>query len=154
MNPYETGYAGMDAVGPFNSVSGTLMSIPFCIAATLLYGVPDMRRMLTYDDAAVNKLISGIKLISDPAVPTLCCKIEVDTADGHTLTQDQRMSFADYSFDRAGVSALIRRIGREQAVPEAAYDRLEAFVAGLPRGNIADLLQAFALLPQTNAAIA
>ncbi|MHB8668380.1 MAG: MmgE/PrpD family protein [Burkholderiales bacterium] len=150
MNPYETGYAGMDAVGPFNSVSGTLMSIPFCIAATLLYGVPDMRRMLTYDDAAVNTLISGIKLICDAEVPTLCCKIEVDTADGRTLLQDQRMSFADYSYDRARVSALIRRIGGEQAVPAAAYDRLEAFVAGLPRGNIADLLQAFALLPRPN----
>ena len=151
MNPYETGYAGMDAVGPFNSVSGTLMSIPFCIAATLLYGVPDMQRMLTYDDAPVNKLISGIKLISDAAVPTLCCVIEVETADGRTLVQDQRMSFADYSYDRARVSALIRRIGREQAVPAAAYDRLEAFVAGLPRGSIADLLQAFALLPRTSA---
>lgn len=151
MNPYETGYAGMDAVGPFNSVSGTLMSIPFCIAATLLYGVPDMQRMLTFDDAAVNNLISGIKLISDAAVPTLCCKIEVDTADGRTQVQDQRMSFADYSYDRAGVSALVRRIGREQAVPAAAYDKLEAFVAGLPRGNIADLLQAYALLPRTTA---
>jgi len=39
-------------------------------------------------------------------------------------------------------------------VPEAAYDRLEAFVAGLPHGSIADLLQAFALLPRTNAAVA
>jgi 2-methylcitrate dehydratase PrpD len=154
MNPYETGYAGMDAVGPFSTVSGTLMSIPFCIAATLLHGVPDMRRMLTYDDAAVNGLISRIKLISDPDVPTLCCKIEVDTADGRTLVQDQQMTFADFSYDRAGVSALIRRIGREQAVPEAAYDKLEAFVAGLPNGNIADLLQAFALLPRTSAAAA
>ncbi|MBI5909373.1 MAG: MmgE/PrpD family protein [Betaproteobacteria bacterium] len=154
MNPYETGYAGMDAVGPFNSVSGTLMSIPFCIAATLLYGVPDMRRMLTYDDEPVNKLISGIKLISDATVPTLCCKIEVETADGRTLAQDQRMSFADYSYDRAGVSALIRRIGSEQAVPESAYNRLEAFVAGLPRGSIADLVQAFALLPRANTAVA
>ena len=66
MNPYETGYAGMDAVGPFNSVSGTLMSIPFCIAATLIYGVPDMKRMTTYDDPTLNGLISRITLISDP----------------------------------------------------------------------------------------
>ena len=154
MNPYETGYAGMDAVGPFHSVSGTLMSIPFCIAATLLYGVPDMRRMLTYDDAAVNGLIERIRLIPDSEVPTLSCKIEVDTADGRTLVQDQRMTFADYSFDRAGVSALIRRIGREQAVPASAYDQLEAFVAGLPNGSIADVLQAFALLPRTVAAVA
>lgn len=148
MNPYETGYAGMDAVGSFNSVSGTLMSIPFCIATTLLHGVPDMRRMLTYDDAAVNGLIAKIKLVSEDAIPTLCCTIEADTEDGRTLVQEQRMGFADYAYDRAGVSALIRRIGCEQAVPEAAYDRLEAFVAGLPNGNIADLLQAFALLPR------
>ena len=154
MNPYETGYAGMDAVGPFNSVSGTLMSIPFCIATTLLHGVPDMRRMLTYDDAAVNGLISNIKLIGDAAIPTLCCTIELDTSDGRTLVQEQRMGFADYAYDRAGVSALIRRIGREQAVPEAAYDRLETFVAKLPQGSIADLLQAFTLLPQKEAAIA
>jgi 2-methylcitrate dehydratase PrpD len=154
MNPYETGYAGMNAVGPFNSVSGTLMSIPFCIATTLLHGVPDMRRMLTYDDAAVNSLIANVGLISDAAIPTLCCTIEVDTDDGRTLVQNQHMRFADYAYDRAGVSALIRRIGREQAVPESAYDRLEAFVAGLPHGSIADLLQAFALLPRTNAAVA
>ncbi len=154
MNPYETGYAGMDAVGPFDSVSGTLMSIPFCIATTLLHGVPDMRRMLTYDDAAVAGLIVKIKLISESAIPTLCCTIEVDTEDGRTLVQEQRMGFADYAYDSAGVSALIRRIGREQAVPEAAYDRLESFIAKLPHGSIADLLQVFALLPRTNAAIA
>ncbi len=39
----------MDAMGPFNSISGTLMSIPFWIAATLLYVIPDMKRMTTYD---------------------------------------------------------------------------------------------------------
>jgi len=113
-----------------------------------------MRRMLTYDDAAVNRLIAKIGLVSDAAVPTLCCIIEVDTEDGRTLVQDQRMRFADYAYDRAGVSALIRRIGREQAVPESAYDRLEAFVAGLPHGSIAEVLRAFALLPQPNAAVA
>ena len=64
------------------------------------------------------------------------------------------MTFADYSYDRDGVSALIRRIGREQAVPEAAYDRLEQFVADLPAGRIEDLLQAFSLLPREHAAAA
>lgn len=154
MNPYETGYAGMDAVGPFNSVSGTLMSIPFCIAVTLLYGVPDMQRMLTYDDPAVNGLIPRIQLIPDGSVPTLCCKIEVDTLDGRTLLHDQRMTFADYAFDRSGVSALIRRIGKEQAVPQAAYDRIESFVDRLPRGGIDDVLAAFAMLPRKHAAAA
>ncbi len=144
MNPYETGYAGMDAVGPFTTVSGTLMSIPFCLAATLIYGIPDMKRMTTYDDAKVNGFIGRISLVSDPSVPTLSCIIEADTADGRTVVQDQPMTAADYAYDRAGVSRLVRRIGVEQNVPMAAFDRLEGFVDRLPQGSIDDVLTAFA----------
>ncbi|MGB3865568.1 MAG: hypothetical protein WBA29_08055, partial [Xanthobacteraceae bacterium] len=144
MNPYETGYAGMDAVGPFNSISGTLMSIPFCIATTLVHGVPDMKRMTTYDDAAVATLIGRTTLISDPSVATLCAVIEADTADG-TRVQEQRMTPADYSFSRSAVSEMLRRIGREQSVPPAAFDRIERFVDRLPDGDIADAVGAFAL---------
>jgi 2-methylcitrate dehydratase PrpD len=147
MNPYETGYAGMDATGPFNSVSGTLMSIPFCIATTLLHGVPDMARMTTYDDREVNALIPRIQLVSDASVPSLCCRIEVSTADARTLVQDQRMTTRDFAFDRKGVSALVRRIGAEQAVPAQSYDTIEAFVDDLPGGNIHAVLRAFTLLP-------
>jgi len=153
MNPYETGYAGMDATGPFNSVSGTLMSIPFCIAATLLYGVPDMARMTTYDDHRVNGMIPRIRLVGDESVPPLCCRIEIATADGRTLVQDQRMATRDFAFDRKGVSALIRRIGAEQAVPSPAYDAIEAFVDSLPGGAIQEVLRAFALLPAARPAV-
>lgn len=147
MNPYETGYAGMDATGPFDSVSGTLMSIPFCMATTLLHGVPDMARMTTYDDREVNALIPRIQLVSDASVPSLCCRIEVSTADARTLVQDQRMTTRDFAFDRKGVSALVRRIGAEQAVPAQSYDAIEAFVDDLPGGNIDAVLRAFTLLP-------
>ena len=147
MNPYETGYAGMDATGPFDSVSGTLMSIPFCIATTLVHGVPDMARMTTYDDSAVNALIPRIRLVGDADVPPLCCRIEVSTVDARTLVQDQRMTTRDFAFDRKGVSALIRRIGAEQAVPMQSYDVLEAFVDSLPGGSIHEVLRAFTLMP-------
>jgi 2-methylcitrate dehydratase PrpD len=76
MNPYETGYAGMDAVGPFSTISGTLMSIPFCIATTLLHGVPDMARMTRYDDPSVAMLIGRIRLVPDEEVPVLSSVIE------------------------------------------------------------------------------
>ena len=147
MNPYETGYAGMDATGPFDSVSGTLMSIPFCIATTLLHGVPDMARMTTYNDGEVNALTRRIRLVSDGGVPPLCCRIEIATADARTLVQDQRMTTRDFAFDRKGVSALIRRIGAEQAVPARSYDAIEAFVDALPGGSIHEVLRAFTLLP-------
>jgi len=146
MNPYETGYAGMDAIGPFSSISGTLMSIPFCIAATLLYGIPDMRRMTTYDDPKIAELIGCITLISDPNVASLCAVIEADTVDGRTLVQDQRMTTDDYAYDRVTVSKLLRRIGSEEGVPSVAFDRLETFVERWPAAPLSDVLAAFSMV--------
>jgi 2-methylcitrate dehydratase PrpD len=152
MNPYECGYAGMDAAGPFNSISGTLMSIPFCIAVTLVHGVPDMRRMTTYDDPAVNGLIERITLVSDPSVPCLSAVIEAETADGRRLVRDQRMMTEDYNYGRAGVSALVRRIGKEQGVPSKAFDLIEGFVDRFPDAHINDVLLSFAMLAPRRAA--
>ena len=147
MNPYEVGYAGMDATGPFSTISGTLMSIPFCIAVTLVHGTPTMARMTRYDDARVNALVDHVQLIADPSIPQLCCRIDARTRDGRTVTRDQRMTFADYSYDRATVSSLVRRVGAESGVPPSAYDRLERFVDRLPHADIAEVLAAFAELP-------
>ncbi len=147
MNPYECGYAGMDARGPFSTISGTLMSIPFCIATTLRHGVPDMKRMTTYDDADVNALVERIELVSDDAVPVLSCVIEAQARDGERRVLEQRMTAQDYNYDRAQVSALVRRIGKEQHVPEAAFAHIERFVEQLPAGRLDDVLSAFDLLP-------
>lgn len=147
MNPYEVGYAGMDSKGPFSTISGTLMSIPFCIAVTLLRGTPTMQLMTRYDDAQVNGLVERVRLIADASVAQLCCRIEVRTRDGRTVAHDQLMTFADYSYDRQGVSRLMRRVGGETAVPSSAYDRLERFVDRLPEGDIAEVLTSFAELP-------
>ncbi len=148
MNPFETGYAGMDAVGPFHSISGTLMSIPFCIAATLVRGVPSMAMMTTYDDPDVNALVDRIELVSDEGVPTLCCRIDVKLASGENLSRYENMTTENFDFDRATVSELIRRIGAETGVPPGAYDLLEGFVDGLPEGSIADVVGAFARAPR------
>ncbi|HQD83770.1 MAG TPA: MmgE/PrpD family protein, partial [Quisquiliibacterium sp.] len=148
MNPFETGYAGMDAKGPFDSISGTLMSIPFCIALTLLRGTPSMAAMTTYTDAEVNALTDRIDLISDESIAILSCVIEAELADGTQIVQDQRMTVVDFSYDRATVSSLIRRIGDETGVPSQAYDRLEAFADDPVRAGIGQVLQAFAALPR------
>ncbi len=128
MNPYEAGYAGMDATGPFGSISGTLMSIPFCIATTLLHGTPTMTHMTSYGDAQVNALIERIRLQADDQVSRLCCAVELTLEGGETLEHDQRMTTADYAYDRAGVRALIRRVGAESSIPEAVYEGLERVV--------------------------
>jgi 2-methylcitrate dehydratase PrpD len=143
MNPYETGYAGMDATGPFSSISGTLMSIPFCIATTLVRGVPSMRHMTTYDDAAVNGLVARTTLVTDPGVPILSAVIEVDIATGETLVHEQRMTPADYAFDRATLRELLTRIGAEQGLPGELFERIERAVNALPGGRIEDFVALF-----------
>lgn len=142
MNPYETGYAGMDARGPFNSISGTLMSIPFCIATTLVHGAPTTRHMTTYDDPEVATLIARTTLVADPSVPVLSAVIEADTSAG-ALVHEQRMTPADYAYERAPLSAMLRRIGAEEGVSPIAFDRVEAFVAAVPQGSIEDIVSAF-----------
>ena len=147
MNPYETGYAGMDAVGPFHTISGTLMSIPFCIATTLVHGAPTTRHMTTYDDPAVNGLIERVELVSDPSIPILSAIIEAETADGGKQVREQRMTAADYAYDLPTLSAMLRRIGGEEGVPMSAFDRLERFVERLPQGAIDDAISVFTLAP-------
>lgn len=152
MNPFETSYAGMDSKGPFHSISGTLMSIPFCAAAALLRGTPTMAQMTTYDDRAVNALTERVALISDPAIPTLSCEVAVELEDGRVVEERARKTAADYSYSRAEVSSLIRRIGAEEGVPAAAYDRIEGFVEALPEAEIEDAIDAFALIARRAAA--
>jgi 2-methylcitrate dehydratase PrpD len=143
MNPYETSYAGMLEWGPFQTLSGTLMSIPFCIALTLEHGVPDMKRMTTFDDPGVAALSARTEVITDAEVPNLSTVIEVELEDGSRILHHQRMTAADYAYDRAGVSRLIRRIGQEQGVAPAIYDRLEAIVAELPKSEILGVVALF-----------
>ncbi|HVJ31707.1 MAG TPA: MmgE/PrpD family protein [Terriglobia bacterium] len=144
MNPFECGYAGMDATGPFSSISGTLMSIPFCIAATLLRGTPTMRMMTTYDDAEVNALVGRTELKANPDIAILSCRITVVLADGSRIRRDEIKTTADFSFDWPGVSALVRRVGGEIGVTAQTYDRLERFVANLPEGRVEDVVSCFA----------
>lgn len=143
MNPYECGYAGMDAVGPFTSISGTLMSIPFCIAVAMVHGAPSMRRMTTYDDPQVNALESRVRLVSDPSAPTLCCRIEVETGSGERVVEDLKMTAADYAYGWDRTAELARSIGAETGVPGAVYDKLEAFCRGAPGGAISEVVEAF-----------
>jgi hypothetical protein len=125
------------------------MSIPFCIAGTLLRGAPTMKFMTTYDDAGVNDLVGRTELIPDEGVPKLCSVIDVTLADGAAVQHDQRMAVANYNYDRKGVSELIRRIGAESDVPMKAYENFETFVEKLPNADFELVLQAFAMAPKS-----
>ena len=150
MNPFETGYAGMDATGPFRSISGTLMSIPFCIATTLVHGAPSMRQMTTYDDTAVNALEGAITLVTDDAVPTLSAVIEADLVSGATITHRQTMVETDYQFARGDLLAMLKRIGAQQGLDGSLIDRVDGFTRHLPHADIRDIPAIFADAPTTS----
>ena len=70
--------------------------------------------------------------------------LEVVLDDGaETLVEEWPADHTSYDFDRGEVSTLIRRIGRETGIEETAFDRLEAFVDGLPGGDIGELIGIF-----------
>jgi 2-methylcitrate dehydratase PrpD len=142
MNPSETTLPGMDSKGPFDSISGPLLSIPFCIATTLIHGVPTIDRMVTYDDTRVNALAAKVEMISDAKIPNFSAVIELDRASG-PIRHEQMMTAADFSYDRHGALDLVRRIGREQGMADSLYDRLDAFVTNLPNSAIDEAVALF-----------
>lgn len=147
MNPYETSYPGMAEHGPFNSISGTLMSIPFCIANTLRYGAPDMKMMTTYDNEKTNALMKSIELLPDDSINPLCCSIDIELKNGLTVTHEQVMTTDDYAYNRKEVSELIRRVGSENNLPDKIYDEIEEFVDAPERHSIEKVIKSFSLLP-------
>ena len=135
----------MDSVGPFHSVSGTLMSIPFCIANTLLYGAPTMKKMMVYDDGRVLDLIERIRLVPDKSVARLCCKIDIEFTDATPpLHHHQVMDVADYNYDRQALLSLLERVCGEVGVGGSALQTLEGFVDAPAQHGIDAVLRVFA----------
>lgn len=144
MNPNEANYPGLSGQEPFTSIAATLLSLPFCVAATLLYGIPDIVRLTTFDDPALNALARKIGTEPDPAVPPLSVVFVFLFTDGTTVERHVTMTPRDYAYERSAVLALVKRIGGEEHVPAAAYDRLESFVDRMPNVMINELRTVFA----------
>lgn len=144
MNPYECGYAGMDGKGPFSTIGGTLMSIPFCIALTLLRGAPSMAMMTEYDDAEINALVARIDLRADAAVPTLCCRIVARLDDGETLDELCEMTAADYAYEFDELRRRLIATNAQEGVPASCVDALARFAAAPAETGFTPLLAAFA----------
>ena len=144
MNPYECGYAGMDSKGPFSTIGGTLMSIPFCIAQTLLRGAPSMAMMTEYDDAEINALVARIDLDADAAVPTLCCRILVHLDDGEVIDEICNMSAADYAYRFEEMRDRLIRTNAQENVSAGCVDALARFAADPTKAGLGPLYDAFA----------
>lgn len=153
MNPYECGYAGMDSKGPFSTIGGTLMSIPFCIAQTLLRGAPSMAMMTNYDDAEINALVDQIDLIPDEGVKTLCCRIDVVLDGGETLTEICDMSPSDYAWDFDALALRLTKTAGQEGLPPEILADLARFAANPADEGLASLHQVFAKARQIRATL-
>jgi 2-methylcitrate dehydratase PrpD len=143
MNPFETRYAGMNSRGPFNSISGTLMSTPFCVATTLVHGEPTIEHMTSYNDPRVTAAMAKVAVITDESVPNLSAVIEAELSTGELISHEQKMTPADYSYDWTATSQLVRRVGSEQGVDPQSYDRLETAILDLGDGSIEEIVRLF-----------
>ncbi len=144
MNPYECGYAGMDSKGPFSTIGGTLMSIPFCIAQTLLRGAPSMAMMTEYLDEEINALVERVDLVADTGVPTLCCRIELNLAGGGTLTEICDMTPADYAWSFEDLKECLVRTAGQEGLPAGCIAELADFCTDPEGRGVPALNAAFA----------
>ena len=144
MNPYECGYAGMDSKGPFSTIGGTLMSIPFCIVQTLLRGAPSMAMMTDYHDPAINALVERVDLLADPDMPVLCCRIELQLADGRMLAETCAMTAADYAWGYDELTARLTRTAGQEGLPDDCIADLAALCRDPGVGSVAAINAVFA----------
>ncbi|ANH08931.1 MmgE/PrpD family protein [Shinella sp. HZN7] len=144
MNPYECGYAGMDSKGPFSTIGGTLMSIPFCIAQTLLRGAPSMAMMTQYHDGEINALVERVDLLADEGVPTLCCRIELQLTGGEILTEICNMTASDYAWSFEELQERLVRTAGQEGLPAGCITDLGAFCRDPQGTGVAALNAAFA----------
>lgn len=144
MNPYECGYAGMDSKGPFSTIGGTLMSIPFCVAQTLLRGAPSMAMMTDYHDAGINALVERVDLVADASVPVLCCRIELRLTGGEILTEICNMTASDYAWSFEDLQERLVWTAGQEGLPADCIVSLGAFCRDPQGTGVAALNAAFA----------
>jgi len=145
MNPYECGYAGMDSKGPLSTIGGTLMSIPFCIAQTLLRGAPTMAMMTDYDDHSINALVDKVDLIADASVPVLGCRIELSLGNGDTMVEECFMTPCDYAYEFDELKARLERTAKQENISPERVEELASFCADPADRKPDELNQVFAM---------
>lgn len=148
VNPYEYHYAGMAARGPFDSVGGTLMSTPFCVALTLVDGQATLEGLYRFDDRNIKDLIEKTEHIPDESIGTYCCTIIVETKDGQSLFEESREGAEYYNFNMEQTTELARRVTSETGVSKNKVEKLIDFIKDLDQApNIKELAELLGSCP-------
>ncbi len=65
MNDYEANYPGMSSKGPFQNISQTLMSAPFCVSSSLMDGEMTLANLKRFEHETLNQLIGKTTIIPE-----------------------------------------------------------------------------------------
>jgi 2-methylcitrate dehydratase PrpD len=142
LNPYEVDYPGTAEQGPFTRFAGSLMSVPFSVAAALRHGQVTMAGMTAFDDALTNRLAQATAVLPDESLKPLDCGMDIALADGTSFSDELRTSkdFFNLSYDRD--REVLRGLLPEMNLTRAGLEALADTIAGLESlASAADILE-------------
>lgn len=145
LSPQAAGYAGLDFVGPFNSVVAAMMSAPFAVAHGLVTGnkmsLPAVQALGKDPDIAA--VLATTKVVGDPQLPALSVVLEITTSEGKILIHEQKMTEQDYCFDRDAVREMLRETVSGLGDPRDSQKRIDQFDNGVDEVTPNDFLKLF-----------
>lgn len=150
MSPSDASYPGVDALGPFSSAGGAIMSAQFMLAATLRDGQPGVAHFeREFSDGPLHAFSRRIVIRSSSELARGRCRITVETHGGasHTRTFEDEHPFV---FTWAETESLVRRIADEWP-DQTSAERVGMLVAAVRKlgdgGSLQDLESALYRAP-------
>ncbi len=117
LNPADRSYPGTVNRGPFGDVGATLMSAEYCVAMALKHRTATLIGLQEFDDETILRLVGVTDVLPDEGLPNLASRLEIETADGRTLSGRLVPDSATYGWDWGGVVS-----NAQGMLPEMAID--------------------------------
>lgn len=120
----EAAYPGTDSRGPFADIGATLMSSQFCLAVALI-----QRRLVGSDlkrlnDPSLKDLIDKIEVHANPGLQPRSFVLELDLADGQTVTRSFTPTGQPFNWERAEVTGQLQSMVDELPIGTEGLDHL------------------------------
>jgi 2-methylcitrate dehydratase PrpD len=143
LNSDDRTYPGTVNAGPFNDIAATLMSAQFCVAMAVSHRSATLEGLRAFEDPELRRLVEITEVLGEESIPNLGARVELDLADGRTLSAELIPDEATYGWNWDGVVANLKRMAPETALSDSQLDELIERVSRLTElEQIAPLLAA------------
>lgn len=138
----EAAYPGTDSRGPFTDIGATLMSSQFCLAVALI-----QRRLIGSDlkrlnDPSLKDLIDKIEVHANPGLQPRSFVLELDLADGQTVTRSFTPTGQPFNWERAEVTGQLQSMVDELPIGTGGLDRLCQVVLSAENQTVQQIVDA------------